>query len=68
MDEELISFFNYLKYQKRYSEHTLSSYENDLNGYLHFQSITFNKGSLLETESTMVRSWVFHLSKEGFEP
>ena len=68
MDEQLISFFNYLKYQKRYSEHTLSSYENDLNGYLHFQSITFNKGSLLETESTMVRSWVVHLSKEGFEP
>ena len=66
---EIVSdFLNYLQYQKRYSEHTLLSYTNDLEAYFNFQQLTFSKSGYLETENYMVRSWIVHLSQEGFEP
>jgi integrase/recombinase XerC len=65
---EIISeFLNYLQYQKRYSEHTMASYTNDLEAYFNFQQLTFSKSGYLETENYMVRSWIVHLSQEGFE-
>jgi integrase/recombinase XerC len=68
MVEQLKIFLEYLQYQKRYSEHTLLSYENDLTGYFNFQQNTFSKDSYKQTESFMVRSWIVHLSKENYEP
>jgi integrase/recombinase XerC len=38
-----------------------------LEAYFNFQQLTFSKSGYLETENYMVRSWIVHLSQEGFE-
>ncbi len=35
-DSELQAFFQYLKTEKRYSKHTLSGYQRDLNGFIQY--------------------------------
>ena len=64
---EFSEFLDYVQYQKRYSEHTLLSYTNDLESYFNYQNLLFSKNGYLETENYMVRSWIVHLSQEGFE-
>ena len=32
-DERLIEFINYLRFEKRYSPHTLTAYQNDLDQF-----------------------------------
>jgi len=36
MNEVLEQYFNYLRYEKRYSEHTITSYEKDLKNWMDF--------------------------------
>ena len=64
---EVQEFLDYLQFQKRYSKHTLLSYTNDLQAYFSYQEAVFIKKGYSTTENFMVRSWLVHLSQEGFE-
>jgi len=55
------AFLNYLKYQKRYSQHTIISYENDLSSFFNFLEFQFNENKLANIKSTFVRSWLADL-------
>lgn len=59
------SFLRYISYEKRYSQHTVKSYQNDLNQFEHFAQEKFNISSVTEATQLMIRSWVLSLMDQG---
>ncbi|KAA9041498.1 tyrosine-type recombinase/integrase [Ginsengibacter hankyongi] len=57
-------FLNYLTFQKRYSRHTIISYENDLAGFFDFVVLQYNSLELAEISSSIVRSWLASLKED----
>ena len=57
-------FLNYLTFQKRYSRHTVISYENDLTGFFDFVAVQYNSLSLAEISPSVVRSWLASLKED----
>jgi len=51
-------FLDYLKYQKRYSAHTIRSYHDDLVQFLRFVEMQFEDVSLAAIGYNHVRSWL----------
>jgi len=58
----LISFFNYLQYEKRYSQHTLISYTTDLNQFMEYLQTAYAINDLTLVDYPIVRSWVAALA------
>lgn len=56
-------FLNYLTFQKRYSRHTIISYENDLTGFFDFVVLQYNSLGLSEISASVVRSWLASLKE-----
>jgi len=59
------SFLDYLKFEKRYSAHTIRSYQDDLTQFAEFVSLQFGKVTLKEISSAFVRSWLASLKEKG---
>lgn len=57
-------FLNYLTFQKRYSRHTIISYENDLTGFFDFVVLQYNSFGLTEISASVVRSWLASLKEQ----
>ena len=51
-------FLDYLKFQKRYSVHTIRSYHDDLAQFFDFLAEQFGRVSLNEIDHNYVRSWL----------
>lgn len=58
------SFLEYLKYEKRYSIHTLTSYQTDLVDFFDYLDKQFGKISLKEIDHNYVRSWLANLKEK----
>jgi integrase/recombinase XerC len=56
-------FLNYLTFQKRYSRHTIISYENDLTGFFDFVFLQYRSLNLTEISPSVVRSWLVSLKE-----
>ncbi|MEO6219883.1 MAG: tyrosine-type recombinase/integrase [Ginsengibacter sp.] len=52
------NFLNYLTFQKRYSRHTIISYQNDLSAFFDFIIVQYNYVNLDEISPPIVRSWL----------
>lgn len=61
MKEEIKSFLEYLKKEKRYSNHTVLSYETDLGQFEKYCSNEFEIESVFEVSRQVIRSWVVSL-------
>jgi len=59
-------FITYLQTEKRYAEHTLTSYRNDLEQYHAFCQENGKEGMDLFFKT--IRSWVVHLMENGYAP
>ena len=59
------NFLNYLRFQKRYSQHTLVAYQNDLESFFLFLVSTYEAPSLKEINTAMVRSWLAALKDDA---
>jgi integrase/recombinase XerC len=57
------SFLDYLKYEKRYSRHTIISYETDLRDCFDFITDKFGETSLKDITAGLVRSWLASLKE-----
>ncbi|MBS1914782.1 MAG: tyrosine-type recombinase/integrase [Bacteroidetes bacterium] len=64
LDSYFLSFIDYLKFEKRYSAHTVRSYHDDLLQFFSFLEIQFGKISLEEISSAFIRSWLASLKDE----
>jgi integrase/recombinase XerC len=59
------SFLDYLKFQKRYSRHTIISYENDLSTFIKFIEQEFSETDLEKIKPAFIRTWLAKLKSEG---
>lgn len=60
-----IEFETYIQSEKRYSEHTLVAYRNDLIQFFEYVGIQ-NKNELTEVSSKLIRGWMVALVNEGY--
>jgi integrase/recombinase XerC len=58
------SFLDYLKFQKRYSQHTIISYQNDLKDFFDFLGSKYGTLSLPQISTTLIRSWLAGLKQD----
>ncbi len=55
------SFLDYLKFQKRYAQHTIVSYEHDMVSFFDFLHFQFNEYEVKSIKPAYVRSWLADL-------
>lgn len=55
------SFVDYLKFEKRYSQHTVRSYHDDLIQCFDYLELQFGKLELAEIKAPFIRSWLASL-------
>lgn len=58
---EIQSFLDYLRFEKRYSEHTRLAYETDLHSFFDFMAHQYGETPLPGITHSMVRSWLAEL-------
>jgi integrase/recombinase XerC len=58
-------FIDYLQFEKRYSVHTIRSYQDDLTAFFDFLFIDFGEVKLSAITPEMVRTWLAALKDEG---
>lgn len=61
------SFLNYLKYEKRFSPHTVQSYQNDLSQFSLYLKEQFDEEPARATYP-LIRSWIVQLSELELDP
>ena len=63
--QSIQSYLDYLKYEKRYSIHTITSYQTDLVNFIDFLELQFGGSSLEGVNHNFIRSWLAHLKEKG---
>jgi integrase/recombinase XerC len=66
-EQSIRDFLSYLKFQKRYSQHTVIAYQNDLNSFFNFIHQQFGDTFPGDIKTTFVRSWLAELKELGME-
>jgi integrase/recombinase XerC len=61
----LEQFLNFLKYEKRYSEHTVTAYKKDLDQFIQFCNEMVGDFCFVEADHHLIRQWVISLMNEG---
>ncbi len=59
------TFLDYLRYEKRFSAHTITAYEKDIRQFSQFLKATYEIESLADATHHQIRSWIIHLMDEG---
>jgi integrase/recombinase XerC len=54
-------FLAYIQYEKRYSPHTVTAYQTDLNQFFDYLKVQYNITDIREVSHPMIRSWLVHL-------
>ncbi|HQW83836.1 MAG TPA: tyrosine-type recombinase/integrase [Ferruginibacter sp.] len=65
--QSLLPFINYLKFQKRYSQHTIISYQTDLNSFFGYLQEQYGQVELTGIKTVFIRSWLAALKQQGLE-
>lgn len=60
-------FFKYLRYEKRYSPHTLLSYQTDLGQFSAYLLHTYQITDPAEADHAIIRSWVVSLVQKNLD-
>jgi integrase/recombinase XerC len=60
----LSSFIGHLNVEKKYSQHTCISYENDISGFLNYCENDFEIYEVANIQSTHIRSWIVSLMSD----
>ena len=60
----LSDFIQYLRYEKRYSQHTLIAYDKDLHQFFDYTSDQFSITEITEVTHFHIRSWLAEM-KDG---
>ena len=63
--QHIQAFASYLHFEKRYSQHTLISYNTDLEQFFIFLNDNFDAPPLGQITSSYVRTWLAHLKEEN---
>ena len=58
-------FLSYLTYEKRYSTHTITAYENDLGQFVLFGKQVVEDFHVEQADYHLIRQWIVSLMNEG---
>ena len=61
------SFLKYLEYEKRFSQHTITSYKTDLEQFTTFLELNYPEITLSEADHRMVRDWMVQLVEDNIQ-
>ena len=64
MEAFIQAFIDYLKFEKRYSQYTVRSYQDDLSQFFGFLQQQFGELKLTEISTSVVRSWLAELKEK----
>lgn len=59
------NFLQYISFEKRYSGHTITAYQSDLQSFSEYLLSSYETDNLKNASSQMIRSWVASLKEEG---
>ncbi|MFL5729355.1 MAG: tyrosine-type recombinase/integrase [Cytophagaceae bacterium] len=62
------SFLKYIRFEKRYSRYTLTSYENDLTQFSDYLHTTYQLNKPEEANYGIIRSWILSLMEQNLSP
>lgn len=62
--EVIVQFLDYIRFEKRFSQHTVLAYKTDLEQFVNFLDPTRN---LLEVNANEIRSWLAEMSEMGLD-
>jgi integrase/recombinase XerC len=62
---ELAHFFDFLQYEKRYAQHTLTSYKTDLESFFSFSYQCYGALPVAAIKHTHIRTWLAGLKDKG---
>jgi integrase/recombinase XerC len=65
--EAIAKFIEHLKFEKRYSPHSLIAYEGDLKQWALFLHSEYEVSTLNEVNASFIRSWLVSLMEAGIE-
>lgn len=65
--QPITAFIDYLKFEKRYSRHTITSYETDLLSFFDFLAVNYNSIGLESISHAQIRSWLAQLKESGLQ-
>ena len=63
--QHLEQFLGFLKYERRYSEHTVTAYEKDLDQFIQFGSEMVGDFCFVEADHHLIRQWIISLMDQG---
>lgn len=58
-------FLDYLKFEKRFSQHTVLAYETDLISFFDYITVQYGETGLPQLSHTYIRSWLAQLKEEA---
>jgi len=64
----LSSFIQYIKYEKRFSPHTVDAYNSDLEQFFLFLDVTYEVKEIEKATHPMIRSWIVSMMENGTTP
>lgn len=65
ISKEISRFSDHLKFEKRYSQHTVRSYNDDLIQFVEYVNPEFGIMAIKEISSPVIRSWLASLKEHG---
>jgi integrase/recombinase XerC len=68
LQDHIDSFVKFLRFERRYSAHTLTAYTNDLSDFFDYAAIQYEITDPAVVSHKMVRSWVVGLVNQGLKP
>jgi len=63
-DNHLQAFLQYLRFEKRYSQHTLISYQNDLEQFFAYLASQFDGPEVTAITAMFIRSWLAEMKQD----
>lgn len=58
-------FIDYLSLEKKYSKHTVTAYQKDLESFQEFNQEKFEEKNIDDANYSQIRSWIIHLVDSG---
>jgi len=65
---DISRFLQFIRYEKRFSPHTILAYENDLNQFFDYQKTTYETDDPASITHSMIRSWIVELMDKEISP
>ncbi len=62
------SFIKYIQYEKRYSPHTITAYQNDLKQFYDFILEAYEVSEITDVNHIFIRSWIVSLMEQKITP